>query len=114
MSIYTKMLKQSAVYWPPLQAGSYGKRKFGAAVDISVRWEDTNELYVTVNGEQATSSSKVYSGVDLTVGGFLWLGTVVTLTDADNPTLNEGAGEIMRFDKIPNIKATKFLRVAYL
>jgi hypothetical protein len=56
----------------------------------------------------------VYVDRDVVVGGILWLGTLEQLTSQSEPFKNQGAAEIIRFDKTPNIRNTETLREAYL
>lgn len=128
MAIFSKMRKQNAIYWPPAtKADDFGRPTFDALVELvltddgnyRVRWEDRNEEFLDAVGSTKTSNAVVYvpalpEGGELVVGGYLWLGERASLTNETVPTLNDGAYEIMRVDKMPNLKNTKYLRTAYL
>ena len=60
------------------------------------------------------SKAVVYVDRDVEVGGVLMLGTEDDITDEDNPLRNNGAYEIQRFDKLPDIKVREYLRTCYL
>jgi hypothetical protein len=121
------MRRQNAVYWPPSGFDDFGQRTYGTLVELTksegtnncVRWEDRNDEFVDMDGTMVISSSVVYcpalsDGDEMVVGGFLWLGDRVDLADESIPSNNIGAAEIRRFDKMPNLKTTEFLRTAYL
>ena len=128
MGLITKMRRQNAIYWPPAGADGYGQPTYGELVELiltdggvnyRVRWEDKSEQYLDAQGTTRTSSAVVYvpalpGPAEIVVGGYLWLGVRADLTDEVYPRNNPGAGEVMRFEKIPNLKATEFLRTVYL
>ena len=122
MSLITRMLKQTAVYWPLANVESaggdafddYGQPLFTDPLEISVRWEDKAEEFLNAEGTRILSNAVVYVDQDVVVGGVLMLGELTDITDADVPKENENAWEIRRFDKLPNIKVTEFLRTAFL
>ena len=114
------MRKQVCVYWPLEVSGDdfddYGQPVVVAAepVEISCRWEDVSEEFIDVKGTRQLSKAKVYIGQDVDVGGILMLGTLDDITDSINIKENENAWEVKRFDKLPNLRATEFLRTAWL
>jgi len=114
MSIIKKMRKQTAVYWPFISLDQLGGGNFGAAVQISVRWEDVSEEFLDKDGKRQMSNAKVYVDRDTPVGGVLMLGTTGDITDAVNIKENDGAWEIRKFEKLPDLKAKEFLRTAFL
>ena len=114
MSIITTMRRQNAVYWAFSSIDQYGKKSFANPVAIRVRWDDVVEEFLDSEGERRFSKSLVYVGIDMAIGGVLMLGTLADITDSVNVKENDGAWEIRRFDKVPNLKATETLRIAYL
>jgi hypothetical protein len=115
------MRKQTAVYWPPgseetggADYDGYGHPLFASPVEISCRWEDIVQEFVDSENETRFSQSIVYTDRDVKLRGVLMLGTLNDVTDLDNPKENEGAWEIRRFDKLPNLRNTEILRTAYL
>jgi len=122
------MRKQNAVYWPPGTKDDFGKQSHGDLVELvryngvgnfRVRWEDNIEVFIDASGSTQRSNALVYvpilcNGDELQVGGFLWLGDKVDLTDEVDPRNNVDAYELRRLDKLPNFKSTAFLRTAYL
>lgn len=114
MSIITKMLKQEAIYWPPVSADNYGQPTFGSPVEIACRWEDVQKEILTPEGEEIISSTTVYVDRDVEIGGALLLGTLSSSVNEGAPLENEGSRVIRQFDKLPTFKATEFLRTVYL
>jgi len=115
------MLKQTCVYWPPASEDTagvandeFGQPEFGTPAELSCRWEDVAKQFIGPDGSTRTSKSKVYVSSDVLLGGVLCKGTLVTVTSLTDPMLNDGAGEILDFSSLPNIRATEFLRIAYL
>ena len=127
------MRKQNAIYWPPAAADDFGREAVGALVELKlteagnfcVRWEDKNEEFIEstiaagTTGTISRSNAVVYvsllpDGSEVKVGGFLWLGDKDDLTSETVPGNNPGAWEVRRVDKLPNLKATEYLRTVYL
>ena len=115
------MRKQTCVYWALASEESggddysnYGQPQLTTPVEISCRWADKNEEFIGPNGTKLISQAKVYVEQDVDIGGVLMLGDEDDITDDDNVKENEGAYEIKAFYKTPNLKATEWLRTAFL
>lgn len=122
MSIITRMRKQTCVYWALASSDSagedfddYGQPQWSEPVEISCRWEDVSEEFVDAKGDKQASRSIVYVDRNMRVGEVLMLGVSTDVVDGDNVLeKNADAWEIRKFDKIPNLKASEFLRMAFL
>jgi len=116
MRLLVKMLKQKAVYWQlsALEFDDYGQPIPSTPVEIKCRWEDVGEEFLDGTGTIQLSRAKVYVDRDVEVGGILMLGELDSGVDESNPKENENAWEIRRFEKLPTLKATQFLRTCYL
>ena len=121
MSIITRMLKQTCVYWALAYADSggddyddYGQPQYASPVELSCRWEDAGEEFIAADGSTQISRSVVYVESDVEVGGVLMLGEIADIENSSDIKENDGAWEIRRFEKTPNFKATEWLRVAFL
>ena len=110
------MLKQKAGYWELTSLGfdNYGQPIPSTPVEIDCRWEDVGEEFIDDKGTTQLSIARVYVDRDMEVGGVLMLGELSSGVDEDNPKENENAWEIRRFEKLPTLKATQFLRTVYL
>lgn len=121
MGIIKRMRKQTAVYWALASADSGGRSHddFGqpvvtGPVEIKCRWEAKTEEFIAANGTKQSSRAQVYVDRDVDVGGVLMLGELTDVVPGEDAKENEDAWEIKRFDKIPNLRATEFLKIAYL
>ena len=114
MNIISRMRKQDAVYWPYSSTSAFGVKVVGDPVAIKCRWESKSEEFLDSEGEVQMSNAVVYVDRDTPMGGILMLGTTDDITDSVNIKENDGAWEIRRFDNLPNLRATEFLKTAYL
>ena len=114
MSIITKVLKQTAVYWEPSGIDKYGQATVSLPIELSVRWEDMLTEVLNSDGTKQLSKAKVMVSSDVEIGGFLKLGTLESCLDIVDPSNNESVFEIISFEKMPNIRNTEFFRQAYL
>jgi hypothetical protein len=121
MSLITKMLRQTAVWWPLASANSggididqYGRPVHAAPLEIKCRWEDVAVEYISPDGTQQTSKSVVYVDRDVQVGEMLMLGQLSDVTNMSQPWNNAGALEVKQFSKLPDLRARRYLRTVYL
>lgn len=113
------MLKQQAVYWgPPVDDGD-GGFTFPQPQFIACRWEDVKGEVDDPKSHEVMTRSTVYVDRDVVVDGYLYLWEPEesgALSESDLagtiPDSLEGAKKIKGFQKMPNLKGTKFLRVA--
>lgn len=106
------MRKQTAVLWVQSGTDKRGQPTYDAPVQITCRWDDCHELVKDDEGETLMSSATVYTSVDTKKKDQLLLGTLES--GMGNDPRAEGAREVWKFEKIPNFRATEFLRIAYL
>lgn len=120
MALLIKMLRESAVYWPPVGIDPYGKPMFGAPIQITCRWEESNDEVLSADGEKTLSRARVFVGQDVQVRGMLFEGKLEQVVDQVNPLNNTDifgtpqAFKIIKYDRLPDLKARRFLRTAYL
>lgn len=114
MSLLTRMLRQKCVYWELDGYGPDGQPTFKPPIEIKCRWEDAHENFVDPQGNDIVSNSIVYTAIDIKPQSMLWLGNLADLTSQTVPSDNEGAYAVRKFEKIPDLKAKKFLRIAVL
>ena len=114
-TVFKKQLAQTAILWINPTPDGYGGVTFNDGIDIKVRWEDKNELFVDQQGKTSTSRAQVFVDRDIAIGSYLMLGSVNDLASGtDEPFLNQTAYEVRSFDKVPDIRATKFTRSVWL
>jgi len=119
MSIITRMRKQVAVYWGAPVADGEGGFTYAAPVQFGCRWDDRTVLFVNYKGEETISSAVIYPDQDMVFNGSLWLGTLVALqaaypTTYTNPRLVVNTRVIMGIGKIPNLRASEYLRILHV
>jgi len=120
-----KVCVQVAVYWgSPVTTGTGGKT-FAYPVEIDCRWENSDKILRSADGQQFVCSAQVLVTQDLDRGGFLMLGTLAELDEIGrlhnrydakaNPLKVSNAYEIRQFDKTPMIKKTdQFVRRVFI
>lgn len=116
-TLLTHNLKQTAVYWANPQSDGFGGRTFDDPIEISVRWEDRQELFIDASGQEKTSQAVVYLAQDVNLGGYLYLGSLSDLSSAEegDPLTNGVASyEIRGFRKVPDIRGERSLRKVWL
>lgn len=112
-----KVCVQTAVYWEFDVADGFGGNTFKDPVEVSVRWEDKVELLRDETGKEIVSRATILTPIDLKVQSILWLGTLEDLTESqkEDPLSVQGAGPILKFDRVPMIfSTTVFVKTAYL
>lgn len=112
MGIITRMRKQKAVYWPCEGYNAYGQPVLGTPVEITCRWQDVTVVFKNEKGEDQTSKAQIFVDRDVVVNGRLWRGLLV---DAPaNPITDRTTVTIQRFEKLPNLRATEYLRTVWV
>ena len=121
MRILSSMRKQNAVLWNTPVPDGFGGFTYDAAVQIKVRWEDTQEKFFTPAGEEKISRSLVYTGQDVAVGAMLALGTKAEVSPDSSGGLSGDptdsailAWPVLGFGKLPTLKADGYLRTCFL
>jgi len=108
MSLIKRMRKQKAVYWARGSPDVFAQFSFLPPVEVSCRWEDTEQEFLNPQGETQVSRSVVY------VDRLMSLGDRLKQGELDSDVSLDDAVEIKRFDRLPNLRASEFLMVAYL
>ena len=108
--------KDDAVYWGSPVSDGGGGRSFDDAVAVKVRWEDKQELFIDADGEEQTFAAVVLVGQDMDLGGYLYLGTIASLSSAEeaDPFELKGARKIRARSKVANLKNTKCVAKVWL
>ncbi len=85
---------QEVTYWAQTAIDSLGTRTFDTPEVVKARWEDRNDLVITLDGEQVPSKSVIYTKETFVLGGYLALGDYSTTVD---PTTLDNAFLIKSF-----------------
>ena len=100
----TRNMKQTIVYWGTPANDGYGGRTFASAVEITGRWEDTQELFVDDKGIEKVSEAVVYLSQSVDLGGYLYLGDLDDLSSDPDPQDIAAAKEIRSVKATPDLK----------
>lgn len=106
----TRTFRDVVTYWAGPVSDGYGHKTFLYPIQLLARWEDKNEEFTTPTGEKVVSRSVVWVPQDVDVGGWLFLGTDITV----DPAEVLGAAQIRAFLKVPDIRRSTFERRAML
>lgn len=109
-----KNLRQTAVYWGSPAPDGYGGHTFADPIEIKVRWEEKTVLFIDAEGKENRSRAIVYVDRDVSLGGYLFLGTLDDLDSSQNPLTTNNTWEIRNFQKIPTLKGIAWYRKAIL
>ncbi len=102
--------RQTATYWSTPVSDGFGGYDFTSPVPLQVRWEEKQEEFTDPEGKLNISRAVVYVPSDVTVGGYLFLGSS---TDA-NPSTEHEAYMIKQFAKTPDLRNLFNERRAFL
>lgn len=117
MSFLDGAFNQKAVYWGSPSTDGYGKLTFGSAVEIDVRWEEHQELFVSAAGKEGMSRAVVYSATkDFENDGYLYLGLLSSIASGDRSTPQSvsGALPIQAYYKQVSLDGGTYFRKAWL
>jgi hypothetical protein len=109
-------LNQDAVYWGSPANDGYGGLTFADPVQIHVRWEDKQVMFVDASGKDMLSQAVVYVDRALEIDGYLYLGTLDDLSSGElvNPLLVAEAYPVRGRSSSPDFRAQKFVRKVWL
>jgi len=109
--------KQKAVYWADSgTTDGFGSSVYQTPLEIDVRWELKNELYVDDKGNENTSQAVIYPNTELTLNGYLYLGELADLSveQQADPILLDDSFIISKIQKIPSINNIEFMFKVWL
>ena len=111
-----KFLQQTAVYWGSPASDGLGGFTWADPIEVKCRWTDSINVISGSDGVEVVSKAFVMVDRDMEEQGVLFLGDLGDLDSVseDDPTGVDGAYRIKRFDKIPNLTATAYLRKVFL
>lgn len=107
MKLSQRNRKQTATRWTSSGLDLYGNSSWIKS-SVKVRWEDKQEKAVDSQGKDIVSKAIVYAGEDFKIGDYLYLGTSIDISPP------EDAFRVRGLNKIPNLKATDYIRKVIL
>ena len=113
-----KFAVQTAVYWGNPVNDGYGQYTYDEPIEISVRWDEKQELVKYDKGNERMCKAKAIVTGDY-FKGMLALTTLDTLngeySDISDPKEIDGVFEIISYEKIPMVlKDDDFFRTIYI
>lgn len=104
-------LNQVATYWESQEPNGFGGRLTGPATPIKCRWEDKSVRYAgRLDHQEEISKAVVFVDREMNVGDWLFLGP----TSESDPTTLEGAHQIRKFERVPDLRNLNTLLMAIL
>ncbi len=100
----SRHMHDDVTHWPVTGSDGFGGFTFGTVVKFKGRWEDKNELFIDINGEQATSSAVVYVPSEVPAGDYLALGDKTA--DAD-PTTIDGPFRVRAYQRSTSLSGLR-------
>lgn len=110
MSNFERNLLQVATYWAPDSEDLFGHKTYVAPIQLACRWEDVANTIRSKLGTELVSKSRVFLAQDISIDGYLFLGTSAAL----DPTVVAGAYEVQQIMRTPDLRNLKTLFVAML
>ncbi len=112
----TASLTQTATYWGSPTPLGFGDRSYDTPIEVNVRWEERQEIFVDATGREQKSKAVVYVDQDVDLQGLLFLGGLDDLTSAEEgaPTSVESVHEIRGYKNVPRLDGQEFERKAWL
>lgn len=107
---FASKMNQAVTYWAQTGYDLFGKGTFSSPVALDARWEDSAELFIDKHAQETVSKSKVFLAQDISLEGYLLLGTSV----AADPTVVPLAYEVRQIKRIPDLRNLQQLYVAIL
>lgn len=107
---------QRAVLWSFSGTDKFGQPTFAAAVEIAVRWEDRQEVFVDPSAKEVVSRAVVYPEQAVTVQSILYLGTLASLSSQQkaDPLSFQQAFVVRGRSSVPNVPGTFVLEKVWL
>jgi hypothetical protein len=114
--LISHQLNQTAVYWANPVNDGFGGRTFDNPAELSVRWEQRQELFTDSAGQEKRSNAVVYVAQTLVVGEYLFLGDLDDLSSAEegDPLTVAAAYEIRSIEEVTDIPASRTVRKVWL
>ncbi|MCK9570504.1 hypothetical protein M0R72_16270 [Candidatus Pacearchaeota archaeon] len=101
---------QKAVLWAASGYNNDGEHNRVAAVEIMVRWEETNKEIINENGNPIGIDVTVWANQDIAVHSIMWLGALTSFVDGTSTDLME----VVSFANTPDLKNRSHARQYFL
>ena len=110
-----KCQRQKLVYWPYESDNAHGEPIWGAAQEMTCRWDDVVSEIIDPQGTVVYSKASIISEIYLNVGGLVRKGTLdETPNTGCDPKDNGQTYEIIKVSATPDIKNRRVLYEAWV
>lgn len=106
-----RLMHDDVTHWPIGGSDGFGGFMFDPPVTFKARWEDKNELFIDLQGEQVTSRAVVYIPSEIPVGDYLALGDKTAIAD---PTTIEGPFRVRAYHRSTDLHGLRSIMKAIL
>lgn len=118
MSLITRCQRETLVYWPPPspdngQENKFGELKWDAPKEMTCRWDDKTQEIQTGEMTRVVSRVEIISETKLQVNGYVYRGTLSSLTYPDSPTCNPNCYPILKVSETPDLRYRQRLYEAW-
>lgn len=108
-------LNQTITYWANPVNDGYGSFSFDAAVELSARWEQVNEVVRANDGEEYVTIARVFLSQEVEEGEYIYLGQESDLDSNHGDPQAQGALRVLAVSILPELNnASKLMYVAHL
>ena len=114
ISLITKSLNDTLVYWGSPVDDGFGKNSFGDPIEISGKMFSIQKVFVDVNGKEAVSSAEAMVDRDLEFNGYLWKGSLSDSSLPGDPVASEEAKRIRGKEEHTTFRGTQTFRKVIL
>lgn len=115
---FTRLLRQTVVYWETDSTDVFGNTSWEAGIEIKARWEEQAEDVLNADGENVVSKAVVYvdGDQDIVMDGVMFLGVKSSLTTAQIPDPDRVANayRIIAVRNSPELRNRRSLKKLWL
>ena len=108
-SAAARNLKGEITRWPTTES-AYSGFTFGAPELIKARWEESNVVFRSAEGEEETSAAIVYTDKDVPIGDYIADGDFLAVAD---PTTIP-AHRVRQFNRVTDLRNVTTIRKAFV
>ena len=111
MGLPAHKLRESITIWPVTGTDDYGGFTYGTPICVDGRYEQKQELFLTVDAEEVTSMAIAYIDADVNPGDYVAQGDQTTQAD---PTLATDAHRVRNYSKVSDLRNLNVIRKVWL
>lgn len=92
---------ESVTYWTKGSLDKYGEPTWSGPNQTQARWEAISELFITTDGERASSTARIYLEPKVNIGDYVYRGKSSSSTPPNDAYI------VKQFQEVRNVKGTK-------